>query len=407
MFSVLLDQFFMSVTTFATTIILARTYDVLVYADFVLLITLTVFVLGLQSALISKPYAINLNDYKDSKRSIDYFQFALNSKLIFTVIILLLFPIIYFFSFKEWNSLDVLIFSFFIISYSSYYFVRELLLSERRTRQNMIYGLLCSGFLIVLLGYIWFFNVSDIFVYLVSASTIYFGLSLVYYVKNYRFIKYTFSNQVHFWKANWHVGKWLVGGNFLFHISSNIYPWLLLFIVDKKDVAVLGVLLSIGSIISPLLKAFGSYLLPLFVRLNTDFNKVSDLVKQCFWFFGMMSIIVLATGFLFGENLMNLFFGEKYANLGLLVIFPFIIQSVIIFFQPIKIALTAIKRTDVDFWVYIPRSIIAVVLGYFMVSSYGIYGVFYTMIIENLFYQTIQFYIYTKIILKNKNFENL
>lgn len=392
----MVDQFFMSLTTFGTTIILARTFDVLVYADFVLLITITVFVLGFQSSLISKPYAINLRDFKKIDGE-DYFQFTLNSKLLFTLIVLAFFPLTYYLAFKEWNTTNVAVFTLFIVSYTFYYFIRETLLSERKTRINMNYGLFCSLLLTSLLFIIWFYEINDIYFYLFFASCIYLGLSAFYLVRNYSWKSLFSDNFLKFFRSNWKVGKWLVGSNFLFHLAGNIYPWLLLLLTEKRDVAVLGVLLSIASIISPLLQALGSYLLPLFVGFQNNPGRLRVLVKWCFFFSGILAFLIIGIGHFFGQGLMSLLFGSKYDNLGGIVFFPFLVQAIVIFFQPIKIALTAIKRTDVDFWIYIPRSLIAVALGYFLIKQYGIYGVFYTMLIENVFYQFIISVVYYNI----------
>ncbi|APQ18033.1 lipopolysaccharide biosynthesis protein [Maribacter hydrothermalis] len=395
--SVLVDQFFMSIITFATTIILARTFDVLIYADYVLLVTLCVFLLGFQSAIISRPYAICFNDYS-SVDSLDYFQFNMNSKLALSFGIAIVLPIACYVGYDELTIINIAVITLFVLSYTFYHFIRETLLSERKTKENLFYGLFCTVFFVILLVYIWFEKINDIYFYLFFSSLIYSSLAFYYFVLNYKVNFFLKKVYLKFFKKNWEVGKWLVGNNMLFHIAANIYPWLLLYLTGKEDVAVLGVLLSIGSIISPILKALGSYLLPLFVKYNKDFKKISILVNNSFLFFGFMSAIIVVVGYFYGEELMSLFFGKKYSDLGVLVIFPFLIQALVIFFQPIKIALTAIKRTDIDFWIYIPRSILAVVLGYILVERYGLFGVFYTMIIENICYYSVQYFIYRKII---------
>lgn len=398
--SVLVDQLFMSLSTFSTTIILARTLDILVFADFVLLTTVTVFLVGFQSSMICKPYGINLFDFKDSLGK-DFFQFTLNSKLVFSLIIILIFPFAYYLSFEEFDIRNMLIFAVYIISYTFYQFIREILLSQRKTKVNMIYGMICSTSLMVLLFFIWMEDLNSLYLYLLCASLIFFSISLFYYIKNLRFDKIKFSSQLYFFKENWRVGKWLIGGNLLYHLSANFYPWLLLYITDKKDVAILGILLSIASIFSPILKALNSYLLPIFVRIHKDFDKVKSLVKRYVIFFGVISISVLLLGYFLGQDLMVFFFGEKYSALGLLVVMPFLIQAIVILFQPVRIALLAIKRTDVEFWIYIPRSLISVVLGYFFIKEHGIYGAFYSMLVENIFYQVFQLYVFNKIMNKN------
>ena len=156
--------------------------------------------------------------------------------------------------------------------------------------------------------------------------------------------------------------------------------------------------MSVGSIIKPLHAALNSYLLPLFVRLNMDYKKIRRLVRKWMVFFGFITALLLIVGYFFGQDIILLLFGEKYANLGLLVFYPFVVQAINIFFEPYKIALDAIKRTDINFWILIPRSIIAVVLGYLLITRFGLAGAFYTMIIENLTYRIAHFILYKRVL---------
>lgn len=399
LFSVFVDQVFMSASTLLTTIILARTYEKIVYADLVLLFSLSLFILGLQSSAISKPYAINLNDFKEGQRR-QFFRFTVSTKLGFTVLLILLFPLLYRLLFQEWDVSRLLHYLLFIVAYTFYFFVRETLLSQRKTRQNLGYGLFCSVSLIALLLFIYFNNITSLTFYLKVASAIYLLASGVFLVRNAANLTLYHRDYKGYFFKNWTLGKWLLGSNMLFHASSNIYPWLLLYLTTKSDIAVFGVLMSVGSVINPLLTAVNSYLLPLFVRKNTYFKKIHGLVKQWGLFFIAMAVALVGVGYFFGQEIVVLFFGSKYAELGLLVLYPFLVQAIKVVFQPFKIALEAVKRTDVNFWVLIPRSILALGLGFLLVRSYGLAGAFYTMILENLVYQLLQLYYYRKIIQK-------
>tara|TARA_R110000744_G_scaffold32935_4_gene76797 strand:+ start:1982 stop:3238 length:1257 start_codon:yes stop_codon:yes gene_type:complete len=387
--SVFIDQFFMSITTFGTTIVLARTFDKFVYADFVLLISISLFVLGLQSSLISKPFSINISDYLNTSQT-NFFQFNLQSKLIFTLAFILIFPIVYFLIFKDIDIKRIFFFTLFITSFSFYFFIRETMLSMRHTRENMFYGLACSISILAILTIIWTQGITDAFFYFAWVSLIYLCLSFIYFFRNFRNFKIPKIpkiEQKEFLKVNWKPGKWLVGTSFLYYLSVDIYPWLLLYQTTKNDVAMLGVLASIASLTNPILKALSSYLLPLYVRVRSDIMQIRKLVKNWTFFFGFISLLLILIGYYFGENIILLFFGAKYGNVGNIVIYPFVLQAIVILFQPFRIALTALNRTDIDFWIYIPRSIIAVGLGYVLVGKFGIYGVFYTMIVETFFYQ--------------------
>ena len=274
-----LDQGFMSITTMLTSIVLARTYEMIDYADLVLLFTITLFTLGFQSSIISKPYAINQNDFKEQEQN-GYFQFNLRLKLLFTLCIIIIFPFLYYFSFETWDILRFFIFLLYVISYTSYFFIRETLLSERKTRENLKYGLACALGLGAILSLIFFQNNKNILFFLVTASIVYLLISIFYITVNCKKLKSTKTELMNFWRANWKIGKWLLGSNFLFHLSSNIYPWLLLYITTKSDIAVFAVLISVAGLVNPVLNALSSYLLPLFVRVNYDLKKVKTLVKK-------------------------------------------------------------------------------------------------------------------------------
>ncbi|MAN59734.1 MAG: polysaccharide biosynthesis protein [Flavobacteriaceae bacterium] len=396
---VFVDQVFMSVSTLLTTIVLARTYEKIVYADLVLLFSLALFILGLQSSAISKPYAINLNDYKGGQR-FSFFHFTISLKLLFTLLVILVFPILYKILFNEWDVSRLFHYLFFIIAYTLYFFVRETLLSERKTKENLWYGVFCSSGLITLLGLIYFNRYTSLEFYLRYASIIYFGISCVYLIKNISQLRVYRKRYFSYLRANWKVGRWLVGSNMLFHLSSNIYPWLLLYLTTKSDIAIFGVLMSVGNVVNPVLTAVNSYLLPVFVRRNQFYEKVHRLVNNWAIFFIIMAVVLVGVGYFFGQELIIVLFGDKYAELGLLVLYPFVVQAIKVVFQPFKIALEAIKRTDINFWVLIPRSIIALVVGYFLVKNYGLLGVFYTMIAENLVYQLLHFTFYQIVIRK-------
>lgn len=399
--SVFLDQVSFSVTTLLTTIVLARTYDKINYADLVLLFSVALFVLGFQSSIIVKPYAINLNDFKDGQHH-EYYFFNMYLKLVFTALIILSFPLLYYLLFDSFDVTKLLLYLAYILGYTFYFFIREILLSERKTIQNLMYGLFCSISLIILLGVIYFNKITNVNVFLTISSLIYLITSGVYLVKNLKRVSLSKVAHKAYFKLNWHVGKWLLGSNMFYYLSSGIYPWLLLYITTKSDIAILGVLTSVSSIINPVLNAISSYLLPLFVRANLDYAKLHGMVKKWAFFFSGMAFILVILGYLFGQDIIVLFFGKKYAGLGMLVVYPFIVQAIHVIFQPFKISLNALKRTDVDFWLLMIRSVITIVVGFVLIKRYGLYGVFYTKIIENLFYQFAHFTIYYRLIKSKK-----
>ncbi len=396
--SVFVDQFFMSLSTLLTSIVLARTYDKLAYADIVLLFSINIFILGFQSSIISKPYAINLNDAISKKENNEYFHFSVLLKLLFNFLIVLVFPFIFFLSFDAFSFSKLCLFLAYIISHGTYFFVREVLLSERKTKQNLVYGLLCSTGIITLLIFIYLKGIKEVSFFLISASAIYVVLFLIYASYTIRFKLFSFSRFGLFFRRNWQVGSWMLGSNVFFFLSSSIYPWILLYCDLKVEIAILGVLMSVGSIINPILTALSAYLLPFFVKFNGNYKKLKHMAFNWTKVFIGLSLLLLLVGGFYGQEIIVLMFGKKYAGLGLIAFFPFLVQAINVSFQPMKITLNAIKRTDINFWILVPRSVIAIFLGYVLVQNFGLVGVFYTMIIENTFYQILNFALYRKIL---------
>lgn len=397
LFSVVLDQGLMSITTLLTTIVLARTYDKGSYADLVLLFSITLFALGFQSALVSKPYAINLNDFEKGDSS-EYFMFNTGLKLVFTLVMAFLFPILYYVSYENWDTSKFLLFLLYISAHSSYFFVRETLLSERKTKKNLHYGLVCSLSVISVLIVIFYYQIQNITFFLILVSVIYLATTLFFILRRLSNSTIKVQKVALYWKVNWETGKWLLGSNFLFHLSTSIYPWLLLYLTDKDNIAVFSVLMSVAGLVNPILTAFSSYLLPLFVKMSKNFAVVKKSVQKSAFLFTVMAVMLVFLGYFFGQDIITLLFGNKYGALGMLVIFPFLYQAINIISQPFKIALNAIKRTDVNFWILIPRSIIAIGLGYFLIREFGLAGAFYTMLVENLIYQILNYVLYARII---------
>ena len=203
-------------------------------------------------------------------------------------------------------------------------------------------------------------------------------------------LNYSFKNN--FLSNNWKVGKWIIGTNLLYSIFAQSSPWIILYFLSRNEVAIYGVLISVANLMSPVLKSLSSYLLPLFTtyRNNIHFFKK----KFLFWeviFLGIAGIF-LVFGVVFGEWLITIIFGSKYANLGWIVILPFINQTINILFQPVDIAMNALKRTDLGFYMALIRTFISLLLTYIFISNLGLIGVFIARIIENILYQFMLFH---------------
>lgn len=397
LFNILFDQGFTSVTSFLTTVVLSRVWAINDYANFVLLMSMTMLLLGFQRAIITQPYVININDFLEGEKE-KYLFSNIWFKLVFTVGIVFILPVILIFNKSSIDSNLLILFLIFIIAHSSFHFVKDIFLSNRETMKNLKYSLSSNIFLAVILAYIYYYNEKDVSFFILSITSIYSISFFIFCWKKKDFISLKMKEALIYFKYNWRVGRWILGSNLFYNISTQVYPWLLLWFVSKEEVAVYGVLISISSLVSPFLKSLSLYLLPLFTTSSKDYNKLRRTVGKWIGVFAGFSVLVILVGLYGGEYLIHFFFGEKFRNLGFIVVLPFINQGINILFQPLDIAFNAIKRTDVGFWLLIFRSSIALVIGFILVKNFGIVGVFATRIIESLLYQFAQLYLFKKIL---------
>lgn len=384
--SILFDQGFTSLVSFLTTVVLSRVLAMEDYAVFVLLMSITVTILGFQRALITQPYVINHNDFKSNEIE-SYLHANIIYKFLFTSLFIVIVPLVIW-SNESTQALDLtLLLTFFIVLHSSFYFIKDMLLSNRETLLNLKYSLFANIFLVAILGFIYKYQDSDLSFYLFGSGVVY-GLAYVFYNwKNRGFLRADLATLLPYFNLNWKVGKWIVGSNLFFTISSQLYPWLLLWFMSKNEIAIYGVLISISSLVNPILVSLRAYLLPIFSKTNCDNGKLMILVKRWMLFFLVLAILLVVVGNFFGENIIELFFGAKYAGLGILVILPFVDQAINMLFQPIDVAFNALKRTDIGFRLLLFRSVCALILGFILVREYGLIGVFVTRMVENILFQ--------------------
>ena len=395
--SIILDQGITSGVSFFTTLILSRFWQINDYANFVLVTSIAVTILGFQRALVSQPFIINRNDF-GGKENAEYLHANIWYKLIFTLFVFLFLPFGILIS-QSYDEIGTLfIFTSYIIAHSSFYFLKDILLGKRETTLNLQYSLFSNAIVIAILIFIFFSQRRETLIFYAGVTLTFLVGFSVFCLRNKEFIRLNSKKLIEFFKPNWKVGKWILGSTFFFSISSQIYPWLLLVFVSKNEVAIYGVLLSISSLVNPLVTSIKTYLLPLFTKIRHDKKRMVVLVKRWVFIFSSLSITMITTGLFVGEEIIELFFGDKFSNLGIIVVLAFVDQGLNILFQPVDMALNALKRTDIGFWLMLFRSVLALVLGLLLVSNFGLIGVFLTRIVENIFFQTVNIYLFKKII---------
>jgi len=391
--TVIFDQGFVSLSTFLITVVIANNFDKIDYANFVLLTSIAMTILGFQRSIITQPLAINYSDYSETIQQ-KYFNYNVFLKNVFNLLLVVVFLIYLFFN-KDYNdnlSKESILF-FYVFAFTSYFFVKDMYIGSRQTKTAFYYGIFVSILIFILLSIVYTFQFIGLLSFLFILSIIYLLPFVIMFLvnNNKKAIKYNYSFKDGFLSNNWRVGKWIAATNLLYSIYSQAGPWIILYFLSKDEVAIYGILISVTNLVSPVLRGFTSYMLPLLASYR---SQMKELIKQfIFWeiIFITTAVLFLIFGVIFGEWLVSFVFGSKYANLGWIVVLPFINQSINIIFQPVDIILNALKRTDIGFYLVVFRAIFSLLLAYVFVSNFGLIGIFVARIIENLFYQLILF----------------
>ena len=129
LFALTIDQALMSLVSLTASVVFARSLSKDVFADYILLLSVTMFFLGFQRALVNVPYAILLNDYKEERQQ-DYFSASVYFKLFLSLIFsLILFVLKYIW---DIDYITLLFYQFFVFGYTLFFFLREMSLSKRK-----------------------------------------------------------------------------------------------------------------------------------------------------------------------------------------------------------------------------------------------------------------------------------
>lgn len=386
---VILDQGFVSLSTFLISVVLANNFDKIDYANFILLTSIAMTILGFQRAIITQPFAINLHDYSGFKK-FNFFNYNVFLKITFNALLILIFPLYLFFN-NDYNngfytSLTLL---FYVITFTSYFFVKDMFISSRQIKKAFLFGCSISVLIFFLLAFVKFYVIIDFQSFILTLSCIYLSAFVAFFFFKKRAITFNYTYKNDFLKHNWKVGKWIIGSNLLYSIFAQGTPWIILYLLSKNEVAIYGVLISVTSLLNPIAKSLNSYLLPLFTTYRNQINYLKK--KFIFWEFVFLGIalVLFFIGVVFGEWVVAAMFGSKYASLGWIVVLPFINQSINMLFLPVDILINSLKRTDLVFFTAFIRMILSLVLAYVFISNYGLVGVFIARIIENLIYQLI------------------
>ncbi|WP_040207160.1 lipopolysaccharide biosynthesis protein [Neobacillus jeddahensis] len=372
--TVIFDQSLYSLTNLITGMVLARAVLTDDYGEFILITSFATTILGIQRSMISVPYTVCKNEVNDNTYT--------SSSNTFEAILIIICSIIACFLFGN-SSSNLLVICSLIISILLRDYIRSYLLSHLKIKISFILGFIINVVQILSLLILYYLKTSNISIYIGALAIISLIptliVGLIYFKRKFEASKI----RIHF-LMNFKFGKWILGSSVIASLNSQSYPWLLSFFVDKKSVAILGVSIALGGLLSPIIQGTYSYMLPQIMKYRNDIEKFSYSIHMATLILGAMGITWIIACIFIGDKIMILLYSSNYSDYKLELILAAIASVISGATTCINAALDSLKRTDIAFGGLVISFIVTIVLGISLSYLYGVKGALVGMIVSNI-----------------------
>lgn len=197
----------------------------------------------------------------------------------------------------------------------------------------------------------------------------------------------------------WKLSRWALLNVLGMIGASQAYPWIILAMLDTTMVAVFGAAVAVSSVISPLLRATTAYILPRMTHGYKDGNKenVDRMLRKSILAllipYGLWTII----GSIYAEELLTLFYSNKYAGFGPIVIFMLFRTMIESVSTPITSALQTLEKTNLTTYALFIGSVITLTATPVAIIYNGIEGACMISVVSALTVVIYKYYMLRKI----------
>ena len=187
-------------------------------------------------------------------------------------------------------------------------------------------------------------------------------------------------------QQNWRLARWLFGSTVGRAGSSQMYPWILTAFHGAAATGVLAACRGIVFSANPFFLGLHNFLGPRFAHEyheNGSDSLFRATVRAVLVITAVMGVFCLAM-LLFGDAILSIVYGEKYAGYGVVVAVLALAQLVSAVNAPLTSSLMAMERTDVEFKCSLAAVVVISTIGIWLVRGYGPLGVAFGLLSANL-----------------------
>ncbi len=385
----LLDQVIASATNFLTGMIIARACSKEEFGIYVLCFNIVMFILDMQTALISSSYMVHSQGMKVKERA-EYIGSTMIQQIILSLIVIVTLTAAL--SFFPKNLIEMGLSPTFhalalvIVFIMFRDFVRRICFADMRMHSavmvDMTVALLqISGLLVLFLCG----NISAQSAFIIIGAACATGSVLWLNVDRslYKLDMKDFSKSL---VKNWSFGSWMFGSTLLWAASMTLYPWLLTWFHGPAAIGIWGACWGVTAIANPLIIGIQNFLGPDIVRsyvsggisgLNRNIRKKTLMY--------VTAVTPLAMLLIFSANfLVPFIYGDKYRGTGTIVSILSVTIIINAAAYPISRAILALKEAKIYFFASFVPLLVTLSCGIVLVKQFGPVGVAWGLLIGTL-----------------------
>ena len=199
---------------------------------------------------------------------------------------------------------------------------------------------------------------------------------------------------------NWSFGKWVFASALLWALSMELYPWILAAFHGIASTGVWAACFGVAAIGNPLRFGVQNFLGP---KIAHSYAEGGAMGLRRFVFKASVVFSLLITPFcvllsVFGGSLVVIFYGDKYAGNGLVVSILALNLLVSAMAFSFSRTLFAIERADVDFYVNFMALFVLLVLGLWLVKAFGPLGVACGLLTGNTAATAVRYILFSRLV---------
>lgn len=373
-FLAMTEQGISSLTSFLTSIILARNVAPNSVGIYTLLLSIAMIIMGLQRVFILVPFNIYYPKMKEAREKKSYAAKTMGFEIVFLTIVMIVLMLLQVLGIININ-MSITCYGIFMVGYLLKDYTRQFLFGINKILSSLLMGIMQSllqlGLFIVLL-YLNNFTINHCLI-IIGMTT---GISSIVFLVSNTKISMKFSDLIEVWNKNKYISKWSVGISMSDSVKNQISIWMLNSFISTKSVGIYSIHNTFAMLPQPIFSGLSQYLLPHFSEMFAQ-KKYESVVKK-----SIISIIVVLfmnicwglVLLVMGKKLVILIYGEKYIGITIVLLLCCVRGFLTSLTSVVSSILQAIEQPKIILKSLIVGILILIFIGSILTLKYGMVG---------------------------------